>query len=344
MSPELFGPLVAAGSFIAAWAIAELVRRNAGRLRLIQTPNERSSHTVPTPSGGGVGIAVAGTIAGFVSVQQDDSYVAWAIVTGAVAAFVGLIDDRFNLSSRLRIVIHFAIVGILLFALPQMPAIPSPFGNLPHPVLYTGLLVAGVWWINLFNFMDGIDGLAAGQAIFTLGSLVIIASTTSAAHLPSVTWMTAIAAACAGFLILNWSPARVFMGDAGSNYLAVSILAVGLYLIATGLIGYAVLPILTAGFCTDATITLARRALSGERWFAAHRLHAYQKLSRRWGSHRRTTLLYLAINMFWLYPLAHLATVFPQFSVLAIAGAVMPFACLCVWVGAGVPESGTVKT
>lgn len=330
---------VAVVCFFGAWIIAEQVRRHAGKLQLLQSPNERSSHVVPTPSGGGVGIAMVGTAAGLLSTQHIDTYLGWAIGASALAAVIGLLDDRFDLSSRLRIVMHFAIVAAILQVLPSDSLIAISLGKLPYPAIYLALLIAGVWWINLFNFMDGIDGLAAGQAIIMLAGMAILASVGSAASTQLITWTTAITAACCGFLFLNWSPARVFMGDAGSNYLAVSILAIGLHLVATGGISYAVPPILAAGFCTDATVTLVRRALSGDRWFSAHRLHAYQKLSRRWGSHRRATLLYLVITLLWLYPLAYLATAFPQLSLLAIAGAVAPFLWLCWWLDAGAPES-----
>ena len=154
-------------------------------------------------------------------------------------------------------------------------------------------------------------------------------------------WLIALAAASMGFLVLNWPPAKVFMGDAGSNYLAVILLALALFEIAAGRLSYTTVLVLVASFVTDATITLLRRALAGERWFAAHRLHAYQKLSRRWHEHRPVTLLYLAINLIWLYPLAYLTTVFPQYGWLAVGTAYVPLAFLCIRVGAGVPETET---
>ncbi|HTM79236.1 MAG TPA: glycosyltransferase family 4 protein, partial [Devosia sp.] len=301
-----------------SWGLADAVRRHAVALNLVQSPNERSSHVVPTPSGGGVGIAVAGSLAGILVCVGAPAYFWWVLAASVLIACVGLVDDRFDLSSRIRIVIHFLVVGGLLFALPALPSIATPLGGLPAPLLYAMALVAGVWWVNLFNFMDGIDGIAASQAVFMavgLVALIVTASGTIQAN-PAVFWLVFTASASAGFLVLNWPPAKVFMGDVGSNYLAVIILALGLHEIATGRLSYAAFLILVAAFSTDATITLVRRAAMGERWFAAHRLHAYQKLSRRRG-HGPVTLLYLAINLLWLYPLAYMATIFPQNSLLA---------------------------
>ena len=289
-----------------------------------------------------MGIAVAGSAAGLF--YCNTTYLWLALFLSVAIACIGFADDRFDLSSKIRIVVHFIVVGALLLVGSELPAIVTPLGSLPQGLLYAMVLVAGVWWINLFNFMDGIDGLAAGEAVCLFVGLVFLISLSGGAGETRVMpWLIAIAAASAGFLVLNWPPAKIFMGDAGSNYLAVIFLALGLEEISAGRLSYAAMIILVACFVADATITLVRRALAGERWFAAHRLHGYQKLSRRWRGHRPATLLYLAINLIWLYPLAYLATAFPQYAWLAVGAAYIPIAVLCVRVGAGVPETGTGK-
>lgn len=343
---SIIGLAIALGAFGVSWTLANAVRRHAVALDLVQAPNERSSHVVPTPSGGGVGIAVAGSLAGILACLGAPAYFWWVLAASALSACVGLVDDRYDLSSRIRIVIHFLVIGGLLFALPPLPAIDTPLGELPTPMLYAAAVIAGVWWINLFNFMDGIDGIAASQATFLAIGLVALVITVSGAIqlAPAEFWLLFIASASLGFLVLNWPPAKVFMGDAGSNYLAVIVLALGLHEIAAGRLSYAACLILIAVFFTDATITLVRRAASGERWFAAHRLHAYQKLSRRWHGHGAVTLLYLAINLLWLFPLAYLATAFPQYGLLALGVAYIPVAAFCIWAGAGVPETAVSKT
>ncbi|MGB3024308.1 MraY family glycosyltransferase [Paradevosia shaoguanensis] len=331
--------VIACGALCISWWVAEVVRRNAGALRLVQNPNDRSSHAVPTPSGGGIGIAIAGCAAGLFYCHS--TYLWLALLISAATACIGLADDRFDLSSKIRIVFHVIVVGTMLLAGSELPAIVTPFGSLSGIVLCSIVLLAGVWWINLFNFMDGIDGLAAGEAVCLCIGLALLISLSGAGETPTVPWLIALAAASAGFLMLNWPPAKVFMGDAGSNYLATIFLALALFELSAGRVNYAAVSILVACFVTDATITLVTRVFAGERFFAAHRLHAYQKLSRRWNGHRKVTVLYLVINLIWLYPLAYVATAFPQYGWAAIVAAYVPIAIMCVRAGAGVPEIAT---
>lgn len=334
----------AAMAFLFAWLLAELVRRNAPALNLVQVPNSRSSHVIPTPSGGGVGIAIVGTLAGLaLAVGDAEVYFFSAIGLSALAAVMGLLDDRFELSARLRLALQCAIVVTLVALASPLPSLPTPFGSLPQPVLLLGLVLCGVWWVNLFNFMDGIDGIAGTEAIFVLiGAVVLGLLAPDAAGLGAVSWWAlCVGAATAGFLVLNWPPARIFMGDAGSNYLAVVVFAVLLALLAAGLLTYPGAITLAALFVTDASVTLLRRMGYRQRWFAAHRLHAYQKLSRRWKSHRRVTLLYAAINTMWLYPLAYLVQFSPGIAWFSVLAAYLPLAVFCWAAGAGKPEPST---
>lgn len=334
----------AAIAFILAWLLAELVRRTATTLKLVQVPNLRSSHVVPTPSGGGVSIAIVGTFAGIVlSAGHVDFYVVSAIGLSALAAVMGLLDDRFELSARLRLGLQFAIVTTLVVLAAPLQPMTLPFGDLPQPVLLPGLVLCGVWWVNLFNFMDGIDGIAGTEAILVLaGATILSLLGAQAGDFGTIPWWTlCVCAATVGFLVLNWPPARIFMGDAGSNYLAVVMLAILLSQLAAGRLTYPAVVILAALFVTDASITLLRRMYYRQRWFAAHRLHAYQKLSRRWKSHRRVTLLYAAINMAWLYPLAYTAQFSPAFAGFSVLAAYLPLACFVWLAGAGKPEPST---
>jgi Fuc2NAc and GlcNAc transferase len=164
-------------------------------------------------------------------------------------------------------------------------------------------VIAGLWLINLYNFMDGIDGLAASQAIFIFVSAAIFCVLEGA---DAQAWALAIlAASVGGFLVFNWQPARLFMGDSGSGFLG---LMVALMAIATtpplNLWPWAILVTL---FVADATVTVARRILRGEKWYEGHNLHAYQHLSRRWKSHRAATACYMAVNIVFVFPLAVLA-------------------------------------
>jgi Fuc2NAc and GlcNAc transferase len=195
----------------------------------------------------------------------------------------------------------------------------------------------GAFWLiattNIYNFMDGIDGLAATEGIFISGALLLLSHLSGGQHAIDAVLLAACGANM-GFLYWNWPPARIFMGDVGSGFLGFVLGCCGLLLISEGVSTAAVL-IVFAAFLVDSSITLVRRVLRRERWYSAHRTHAYQQLARAWGSHRSVTLVVAAINVFWLLPLAAWATILPETSARAIALAFGPLVFGCVAAGAG---------
>ena len=300
-------------AFISAWFSSYLVQRYAVQLHLIQVPNHRSSHHQPTPHGGGIGI-----IMGFLSIsfwllwQAQLNYPLFltVIALALVIALTSLIDDLWHLSIRIRLSIHCAASLLLILGLSNLVVYdPLDIGGLPIQIAIFCLVVMSAWWINLFNFMDGIDGLAAMQAIFML----LAAGGLSLSMHPELyqqtlwLWMLYLAAATGGFLVLNWSPAKLFMGDIGSTFLAFMLVFFTLVSIYLNWLNYAVWGILAALFISDATVTLMRRIFTRQAWTKAHRSHAYQYLSRQWQSHQKVTLFYLLLNIIWLLPLAYLA-------------------------------------
>ena len=177
---------------------------------------------------------------------------------------------------------------------------------------WTGMLLLGLaatgmlWLLNLYNFMDGIDGLAALQTIYACGVAALLAFFAHGAQLYSL-YCLLLAAAHLGFLTCNWPPARLFMGDAGSvptGFLMGALVIVGAV---EGQVTVWSWLILLAPFITDASVTLIWRMVTGQPFLQAHRLHAYQRLSRYWGSHLRVDMLLVAIHSVWLLPLAFLA-------------------------------------
>ncbi len=319
--------LFSAVSLALAFLVALLILRQAARLGLVQAPNQRSSHTIPTPSGGGIGIAI-GALAILPLIGADLRLLLAGACCGLLA-LLGLADDRLDLPALPRLIAQLLLVAVVIATAPwSAPLDPRLAAAL------IALLLAGVWWVNLFNFMDGIDGIAASQAILILAaatSIWMLQGTNPAS--PLLIWMIATAAAALGFLLLNWPPARIFMGDAGTNFLALTIFAMAAHTVAMGALRPEPWLILIAAFASDATITLLRRALRGERLMSAHRSHAYQILSRRWGGHRPVTLLYGAMTLFWAAPLAALAQFGLLYAPLAVAVAYLPVLAFCIIVG-----------
>jgi Fuc2NAc and GlcNAc transferase len=256
------------------------------------------------------------------------------LVGGTLIALIGFWDDHGHIPARWRFLTHLLVVLIILIAI-GVPGI-SILGWEAESVwiLFPIYTLGLVWLINLFNFMDGIDGIATIEAVSVLCGCVLLLWL-QGAPLPTLAWPMLLAATIAGFLLWNWSPASIFMGDVGSGFLGY---VLGCFLVDTAVAG--LIPvwswlILLGVFVVDATLTLVRRALSGARWYEAHRCHAYQHAARNWRSHRKVSLAVLGINLGWLLPLAWLATLIPEHGWLIMVVAMAPLVAAALWLGAG---------
>jgi Fuc2NAc and GlcNAc transferase len=318
-----------AGAAASGLLLTWLVLR-AGRRRWLSIPNARSSHTVPTPTLGGIGIVVPVLV---VAAFVDDPLARAVLAGGVPLAIVGAVDDVRDLPASVRWPVHVAAAIAALWLLPVPPLVLPPFSVeaawLVLPL--TALLL--VWLVNLYNFMDGIDGLAAVQCVTFAAGVVWLGADGAAATLA-----IALMGAAGGFLCLNRAPARIFMGDVGSGFLGFSFGVLALALAVDGTVPFVASMVLLTGFWFDATWTLCARMLAGRRFTAPHRDHLYQKLARRFG-HGRTTLGYLAMNVLWLTPFAAWADASPRHSLLAVGAAVLPWLAGCVILRAGTPEA-----
>lgn len=330
------GLVVTAAAGLAAFAIAALIQRHAVAWNLMAKPNARSSHGTPTPSGGGLGIVAGGTIGGLFVAFANGPENLPIVGLSVLVALLGFFDDRRPIRAAIRLPIQFVLIGAMVMMIPATPLASALGLDLPLVVLLGGVTVAAVYWVNLFNFMDGIDGLAGAQAVFMLGSAVLLAWGQGGGM--QFWWIAAIAAASLGFLLRNWPPAKIFMGDAGSTYLGFMIAYAALVTVAGGWLTAWQWLILGGLFLADATLTLARRTLRREAIFSAHRLHAYQHLARRWRSHRRVSALYLAVNLVLLLPLAGWAGLNPVAAPVAALAAYIALGAGLLWAGAGAPE------
>lgn len=293
---------------LLSWLLTLAMRRYALHHQILDRPNERSSHSVPTPRGGGVAIVVS-----FLLVAAVFSWLAPSggpgalppslLAATAAIAIVGWLDDRSSLKARWRFLAHTLVAVWMLWVMGGIPSVPM-FG-VRVDLGWFGLALATayiVWMVNLFNFMDGIDGIASTEAITVClsGALCWWLATASAAwHLPAL-----LAASAAGFLAWNYPPARIFMGDSGSGFLGAAVALFSLWTAQAHQQVFWCWFILIGCFMVDATTTLVRRVRRGERFSEAHRTHAYQYASRRHGSHKVVTLAVAAINVLWLLPIA----------------------------------------
>lgn len=318
-----------------------LLCRLAVRSGFIDRPTARSSHSVPTPRGGGLAIVLTSLVA--LAFIEAEGLVSAALLKalgggGLAVAIAGFVDDRWSLPPAVRLLVHLSAGAWCLFWLGGLPSIEVAGSVLDLGRVGFLLGVLGiVWALNLFNFMDGIDGIAATEAIFvTAAGAIIQYQIEPSPGLPLV--LATLCAACAGFLLWNWPPARIFMGDVGSGYLGFMIAGLAVAGVKQNSASLWMWMILTSAFFVDATTTLVRRSLRGERVYEAHRTHAYQWLARKWGSHRNVTLALAAVNAFWLFPAAYLAARNPSAAGPIALVAYVPVVFGVLVAGAGRPE------
>ena len=332
--------LTAAAAFLLALVLTGVARKIALAHGVLDVPNDRSSHSAPTPRGGGIAIVLAMSAAAVVLGWRGilDTNLFLALTGGGITvAAVGFLDDRRQLSARVRLAAHFAAALWALFCLGGLP--PLRFGHEVVSFGWPGYIVGAlgiVWTLNLFNFMDGIDGIAASEAAFIAwaGALLALLSGLSGAVAGTA---LVFGAACCGFLWWNWPPAKIFMGDVGSGYVGYVIVVLAVAAGRDNPVALLVWLILGGVFFTDATTTLVCRLARRDRVYVAHRTHAYQLLARRWGSHRAVTLAVGFVNLAWVLPCAWLAVLYPGRAIWIAMVALAPLLSFALIAGAGRP-------
>jgi len=318
MTAVLLGLCAGLLSLFLTWVIWQYARQH-----LLDIPNQRSSHQQPTPRGGGLAIVLGFFAALGLAVLCNalQAEVLPLFGTSLLIAAIGFWDDHQPLAARWRMLVHIAAAAGALLIMPELPVLQMRAVVIEADGIgWILALVFLVWMLNLFNFMDGIDGLAASEAVFVSTALAgFMTSIEPSLALPALF----LAAACLGFLFWNWPPARIFMGDVGSGFLG---FVLGLLILWYGYRQQQFLAvglILSAVFISDASITLLTRLFTGQKWYQAHCSHAYQQAAHRYG-HLPVVLTVWGINLCWLLPLAALALWRPGYSVLALLGAYAP--------------------
>ncbi len=302
-------------SFVVAFIAMRVLLSRFGHVAL-DRPNERSLHERPIPRTGGIGVLLAACVA--LLFGASELWIPIAIALGLAA--VSIADDLRGLAAWARLLAHFAAAGVLVWY----------FLSPMHPLELALLALALAWLTNLYNFMDGSDGLAGGMSVIGFGCYALAAGMDG--DLPLATLCGAIAASSAAFLIHNFHPARLFLGDVGS-------IPLGFLAGALGLIGWTGdhwplwFPLLVfAPFIGDATVTLARRLARGERIWRAHREHYYQRLVRLGAGHRATALAAYALMLVCAIAAFYARDAAVSVQVAAIGAAALPLAAAALWI------------
>ena len=327
---------------VASWGLTGLLRRYALARSLVDVPNARSSHSTPTPRGGGVSVVLSFLIAlpFFFLVDAVPTGLLWALLgAGGWVALVSFLDDHGHIPARWRLLAHFIAAGWVLFWLGGLPPLPVfgfvfDFGWLGHFLAAVYL----VWLLNLYNFMDGIDGIAGIEAITVCLGGAVLYLLLPEANVGALAPTLLLVAAVAGFLFWNFPKAKIFMGDAGSGFVG---MVLGIFSIQVAWVAPELFwgwVILLGAFVVDATTTLVRRVLRDDRFYEAHRSHAYQYASRKFKGHVPVSLAFGLINTCWLFPIAALVVIGWMDGVIGVLAAYLPLFVLAYRFKAGAKE------
>ena len=313
----------------------------AQRTSMLALPTARSSHTQATPVGGGIAIVLAYALGIILLAWQQRlaTLELLALCASLPVAVAGFIDDRQDLHHRVRLGVQAGAVLVALLCLGPVPALGMGSYVLGSTLLTFALTpLCMIWLINLYNFMDGSDGLAGTQTAFV--SLAAGFMLAHAGDFALALLCLFLFAGSAGFTVWNWPRARVFMGDVGSGFAGMSLGLIALISHYHGSMSLWSWFILLAVFVVDATVTLTRRVLRGQPWAYAHREHAYQHMANRSNGHQTVALAVLLINTVFLLPLAIFAGKHPEYGVYFTILGVIPLLVLAIYCNAGKESRG----
>lgn len=294
-------------AFIVSIFLTGRAYRLAIKKKVLDIPNDRSSHSIPTPRGGGLGLVLT-LIPGLLILKylgEISGAMLFALLGGGgLVAFIGWADDLKPIPARWRILVHAISAGWAVYWIGGVSTLS--FGQYIIPLGFLGTFLtflAILWMINLYNFMDGVDGLAGGEALtvgLAGGLLFLLEGVGNMSSLPLL-----LAGCSAGFLVWNWPPAKIFMGDIGSGFIGYCLAVIWLQ----GTVTFHsevfwVWMILLSIFISDATYTLISRIIRREQWYEAHRTHAYQRLIQMGWSHLQVTGFVMLVNLLILFPAA----------------------------------------
>lgn len=283
--------IISAGVAVLSFILTYIIRLYALKFKIIDIPNKRSSHTIPTPRGGGLAIVICWYIGITIlfAVGQIAANLYYALMSGLILAIISLIDDVISLKPTVRLSAQMISAILAIFLLKEnLAVIISGWTISTQFILVPLFVIAIIWFINLYNFLDGIDGYASVEAI----SVAIII------YLFTGNLICILLIACvSGFLFWNWPKARIFMGDVGSTQLGFILIVLGIYFNNEGQFNLILWIIITSPYWFDATLTLYRRWRNKEKLSQAHKKHIYQRIVQSGFSHLQTDMALIILNV-----------------------------------------------
>ncbi len=310
--------------FLISWSGIFLYRRIAVKKSILANPNFRTLHENPIPKGGGIVfsfIFVACVLMlWWLGKLTEDMF--WVLgVGGFVAALFGFLDDITNIRASRKLIVQVCLSGWVLFWFDGGPL--SHIDWIPGFIAIPLSLLFLVWIINAYNFMDGIDGMAVSGAVFVSGSLALVMLLTHGS-LELTTLFFLLIASVGAFMVFNWPPASIFMGDAGSVFLGYVFGSLILVTVSNGEISVWTWLTVFGYFFADTTVTQISRVILVKKWYGAHRSHAYQNLARITGSHLKITMGVTAYHLVWILPLTLWTVLQPEMAIVAAVLAITP--------------------
>ena len=322
-------------TLIVSYIASVLYFRLASKYGPYATPNYRSLHQKVIPRGAGLAVAVP-TLLGYLYLYLDHDLTSsqWMVyvIGGVVVAAMGAADDRLDISALYRMPFQFLAAGWICYWFRGLAPVDLGFavvnlGYLGHVMLFVIL----IWFYNLFNFIDGIDGMASSATMFICAAIGALLFFQQAPMLGLI--LILMGASSAAFLLFNWPPARMFLGDTGSSFMSYILSAVfveSLWRNPTNVWSW----LIVGGFYfADTTLTTMVRILKVPGWYLPHRSHAYQNLARVWNSHRKVVLRVLMINLFWVTPFFLLSLKHEAWAIGVTAIVYIPLAVFCLKYG-----------
>lgn len=315
---------------VMAFVLTRLIRKNALANNQLDYPNERSSHTQPTPRGAGMAVATVfscGLTVLWLANKTSDKNFFTLLLPGLIAALIGRLDDIGKLTSaKWRLLGHFGLALTAVWLAGGLPPLPIASQNLEFGIVGDALaIVYLVWMLNLFNFMDGIDLITAIETITICiaTALLLIMKTDSTIWLI----LAVLGASVLGFAFLNLPPAKIFLGDVGSGFIGLTLAVISIIVAKDEpLIAWAFV-IMFGVFVADSTVALGRRIVGKETVYVAHRTHAYQRLAVKMQNHLPVSIGVAAINLLWLLPISWLVV---DKQILPIVGLLIAYVPLVV--------------